>query len=143
MTSSNRWADRTATFCKLLAVLSAALFFSAPANAADNGAPGEITILTGSDPYYLPIIVAVENGYFKDEGLTVKHRMFPSGTDAMLAFRGIGAEFVASGDSPSLVLWDGGDVVALRRSMLRQKTWWASFAPASSPRPSSRARRSA
>jgi ABC-type nitrate/sulfonate/bicarbonate transport system substrate-binding protein len=39
--------------------------------------------------------------------------MFPSGTDAMLAFRGIGAEFVASGDSPSLVLWDGGDVVGV------------------------------
>jgi ABC-type nitrate/sulfonate/bicarbonate transport system substrate-binding protein len=72
-----------------------------------------VTILTGSDPYYLTIIVAVENGYFKDEGLTVRHRMFPSGTDAMLAFRGVGAEFVASGDAPSLILWDDVDVVGV------------------------------
>jgi aliphatic sulfonates family ABC transporter substrate-binding protein len=113
MTSSKRWAGRFTTFCKLFAALAAALLFSVPAGAEDKSASQEITILTGSDPYYLPIIVAVENGYFKDEGLTVKHRMFPSGTDAMLAFRGIGAEFVASGDAPSLVLWDGGDVVGV------------------------------
>lgn len=78
------------------------------ANAAE-----PVTILTGSDPYYLSIIVAVENGYFKEQGVDVSHRMFPSGTDAMLAFRGIGAQFVASGDAPSLILWDGGDVVGV------------------------------
>jgi sulfonate transport system substrate-binding protein len=83
------------------------------AGQAHRAAAQPVTILTGSDPYYLTIIVAAENGYFTDEGLTVKHRMFPSGTDAMLAFRGVGAEFVASGDAPSLVLWDDGDAVGV------------------------------
>lgn len=98
--------------CRRLAFIAAILVFGAMFGSR-GAAAEEITILTGSDPYYTPIIVAVHNGYFKDEGLTVKHRMFPSGTDAMLAFRGIGAQFVASGDAPSLVLWDGGDAVGV------------------------------
>jgi ABC-type nitrate/sulfonate/bicarbonate transport system substrate-binding protein len=72
-----------------------------------------ILLLTGTDPYYSPIIVAAENGYFKDEGLDVSHRMFSSGTDAMLAFRGVNAQFVASGDLPSLALWSEGDAVGV------------------------------
>jgi ABC-type nitrate/sulfonate/bicarbonate transport system substrate-binding protein len=72
-----------------------------------------LTILVGSDPYYLPIFLADANGYFRDQGLSVSVKMFPSGTDAMLAFRGIGAEFLAAGDAPSLILWSGGDAVGV------------------------------
>ncbi|HZZ95162.1 MAG TPA: NrtA/SsuA/CpmA family ABC transporter substrate-binding protein [Usitatibacter sp.] len=112
MMSNFRWTHRIARGLRTALAAAATLMLAGHAAAAD--APQrEITILTGSDPYYLPIILAVENGYFQAEGLAVKHRMFPSGTDAMLAFRGIGAEFVASGDAPSLVLWDGGDAVGV------------------------------
>lgn len=109
--AANRIArvQRILTVCGLAAVL-AILLFAMPQKSK---AAEPVTILTGSDPYYLPIIVAVENGYFKEQGIEVSHRMFPSGTDAMLAFRGIGAQFVASGDAPSLILWDGGDVVGV------------------------------
>jgi sulfonate transport system substrate-binding protein len=113
MESNHRWTGRFAGCLLTLLATAAALVVSISAPAADAKPQSEVTILTGSDPYYLPIIIAVENGYFRDEGIAVKHRMFPSGTDAMLAFRGIGAEFVASGDAPSLVLWDGGDVVGV------------------------------
>ena len=60
---------------------------------------------TGTDPNFLPITVASEKGFFKAEGLDVTQRLFPSGADAMLAFRGIGAQFVAAGDIPSILLW--------------------------------------
>lgn len=96
----------------IAALMLGAALAGAGSNAASTQAQA-VTILTGSDPYYLTIIVAVENGYFKDEGIEVKHRMFPSGTDAMLAFRGVGAEFVAAGDAPSLILWDEPDVVGV------------------------------
>jgi ABC-type nitrate/sulfonate/bicarbonate transport system substrate-binding protein len=72
-----------------------------------------VTILTGGDAAYTPIFVASDKGYFKNEGLDVSIRMFPSGTDAMLAFRSVGAPFLAAGDVPSLVLWEGPDVVGI------------------------------
>jgi ABC-type nitrate/sulfonate/bicarbonate transport system substrate-binding protein len=72
-----------------------------------------ITILTGGDAAYTPLFVAGDKGYFKNEGVDVSIRMFPSGTDAMLAFRAVGAPFVAAGDVPSLVLWEGDDVVGI------------------------------
>ena len=72
-----------------------------------------ITMLTGGDAAYTPIFVADSQGYFKNEGLDVNIRMFPSGTDAMLAFRAVGAPFLAAGDVPSLVLWEGSDVVGI------------------------------
>lgn len=68
-------------------------------------AADEILILTGTDPNFLPITIASEKGFFKEEGLDVKQRLFPSGADAMLAFRSIGAQFVAAGDIPSILLW--------------------------------------
>jgi ABC-type nitrate/sulfonate/bicarbonate transport system substrate-binding protein len=73
-----------------------------------------ITMLTGGDAAYTPIFVADSQGYFKNEGLDVNIRMFPSGTDAMLAFRAVGAPFLAAGDVPSLVFWEGSDVVGSR-----------------------------
>ncbi|MHB8727130.1 MAG: ABC transporter substrate-binding protein [Casimicrobiaceae bacterium] len=114
MTSKKRWAAEgiLRSWKKLTFVAASLLLITATITPREAEAQA-ITILTGSDPYYLPVIVAVHNGYFKDEGLTVEHRMFPSGTDAMLAFRGINAEFVVSGDAPSLVLWDGGDAVGV------------------------------
>jgi NitT/TauT family transport system substrate-binding protein len=72
-----------------------------------------ITMLTGGDAAYTPIFVADSQGYFKNEGLDVNIRMFPSGTDAMLAFRAVGAPFLAAGDVPSRVLWEGSDVVGI------------------------------
>lgn len=116
MTSDEKVAaKRVALVQKVMAVfgVAAVLFLVLAGMPSQSKAAEPVTILTGSDPYYLPIIVAVENGYFKEQGLDVSHRMFPSGTDAMLAFRGIGAQFVASGDAPSLILWDGGDVVGV------------------------------
>jgi aliphatic sulfonates family ABC transporter substrate-binding protein len=81
--------------------------------ARDARSQGQVLILTGSDPNFAPIILAVEKGFFTEAGVQVSHRMFPSGTDAMLAFRGVRAQFVASGDMPALVLWGGGDSIGV------------------------------
>jgi ABC-type nitrate/sulfonate/bicarbonate transport system substrate-binding protein len=93
----------------VLSLLALGLF----AAAGRIGAQGQVLILTGTDPNFAPIILAAEKGFFTEAGVQVAHRMFPSGTDAMLAFRGIRAQFVASGDMPALVLWGGGDAVGV------------------------------
>lgn len=86
----------------------ASVFAMAPAQAQQ-----EILIFTGTDPNFLPVVVAAEKGFFKDERLKVSHRMFPSGADAMLAFRSIKAQFVAAGDLPSVILWGQGGAVGV------------------------------
>lgn len=73
----------------------------------------QILVLTGTDPNFLPIVLAMEKGFFKEEGLNVSHRMFPSGADAMLAFRTVKAQFVAAGDLPSVILWGQGGAVGV------------------------------
>ena len=80
--------------------LSALFAFALSLATARTAAAEEILILTGTDPNFLPITVASEKGFFKAEGLDVTQRLFPSGADAMPAFRGIGAQFVAAGDIP-------------------------------------------
>jgi len=90
---------------KAIFTLSALFAFALSLATARTAAAEEILILTGTDPNFLPITVASEKGFFKAEGLDVTQRLFPSGADAMLAFRGIGAQFVAAGDIPSILLW--------------------------------------
>lgn len=75
----------------------------------------EVLILTGTDPSYLPVIVAVEKGLFKKQGVNVTQRIFPSGADAMLAFKTLRASFVASAVLPSVILWNDGDAVGVGR----------------------------
>lgn len=91
---------------KKLMGLAAVLALTTFAGAQRGSAADQILILTGTDPNFLPITLAAEKGFFKDEGLDVAQRMFPSGADAMLAFRAIGAQFVSAGDIPSILLWN-------------------------------------
>lgn len=101
---------RLVTILKTIAVPILAIGLLLPSGAR---AQQEILMLTGTDPNFLPIVVATEKGFFKDEGLNVSHRMFPSGADAMLAFRSVKAQFVAAGDLPSLILWGQGGAVGV------------------------------
>jgi NitT/TauT family transport system substrate-binding protein len=46
--------------------------------------------------------MAIEKGFYKDEGLEVTYRLFPSGTTAFQAFQGGQGDIVMTGDLPSV-----------------------------------------
>jgi NitT/TauT family transport system substrate-binding protein len=48
------------------------------------------------------IWMALENGYFKEQGLEVEYRVFPSGTTAFQTFRTGQGDIVMTGDLPSV-----------------------------------------
>src|SRR5947208_15897962 len=48
------------------------------------------------------IWMAIEYGYFKEQGLEVDYRVFPSGTTAFQTFRTAQGDIVMTGDLPSV-----------------------------------------
>jgi len=46
--------------------------------------------------------MAIEHGYFKEQGLEVEYRVFPSGTTALQSFKTGQGDFVMTGDLPSM-----------------------------------------
>ena len=48
------------------------------------------------------IWMALEHGYFKEQGLDVEYRVFPSGTTAFQTFRTGQGDIVMTGDLPSV-----------------------------------------
>jgi len=48
------------------------------------------------------IWMALEHGYFKEQGLEVEYRVFPSGTTAYQTFRTVQGDIVMTGDLPSV-----------------------------------------
>src|SRR5712691_2145688 len=57
----------------------------------------KITIAVGGKSlfYYLPLTIAEQRGYFKDEGLTVEIADFPGGSKALQAMVGGSADMVS------------------------------------------------
>ncbi len=85
---------------RVLALFSAVLFaltFAAQVGAQSIEKP-KITIGVGGKPlfYYLPLTIALQKGYFKDEGLDVEVQDFPGGARALQALLG-GSVDVVSG----------------------------------------------
>jgi hypothetical protein len=77
---------RTVCFLSILAV---ALGFEQgqAQSVKKSGSPGEISIADGSSINSAPLYVALKNGYFRQEGLEVTCRLFPSGKAALDAVR--------------------------------------------------------
>jgi len=85
---------------------------SAEASASPSASAPETTKLSigsGRDPQLSPLIViAREEGYFKEEGLDVELELFASGTDVTAALASNSISLGASGDIPFLIAGGAG-----------------------------------
>ena len=83
------------------AVGAAALVLSATGSYAQK-APLKITLFGQPSVNNDSIWMAFDKGYYKDEGLDVTYRLFPSGTTAFQAFQTGQGDIVMTGDLPSV-----------------------------------------
>ncbi len=97
------------------------------------------------------IWMALEYGYFKEQGLEVDYRVFPSGTTAFQTFRTGQGDIVMTGDLPSVQYFFNnpgqyqtfvaierdakGYVVIARKDIKSRRTWSASRWRRASARP--------
>jgi len=104
----------------LFVVLAAAVGM-APARGAPPEKPG-ITIAVGGKAslYYLPLTIAEQLGYFRDEGLQVEIMDFAGGAKALQAMMGGGADVVSGGFDHVMVMRARGQ--ALRAFVLQGAT---------------------
>jgi NitT/TauT family transport system substrate-binding protein len=86
---SNRWMQHAACVCIALLALT-----TMPAVAKDAPEKPVLTMAVGGLPglYYLPVLVASQLGYFKDEGLDVTLEDFAGGSKALEAVVGGSAD---------------------------------------------------
>lgn len=80
------------------------LFSGAQAKAEEN-----ITVFLQPIVPYDSVWMADEKGYFKEEGLNITYRLFPSGTTALQAFRGGEGDILLGGDFPGVQYWVQND----------------------------------
>lgn len=85
---------------RLLAASLLGLAVSAPAVHAQG--PAKITLFGQPSVNNDSVWMAIERGFFKDEGLEVTYRLFPSGTTAFQTFQTGQGDIVLSGDLPSV-----------------------------------------
>ncbi len=85
---------------RLVAGISAAVLLAA--GAAHAQAPKKITLFGQPSVNNDAIWMALEYGYFKEQGLEVDYRVFPSGTTALQTFRTGQGDIVMTGDLPSV-----------------------------------------
>lgn len=97
-------------------MLSIALSMTAPlaSAASDNndasaGESVDIVQFLSPNTDSTPLWAAYSQGFYKDAGLNVTVRTFPSGTTAFQAYRSGLGTFVMSGDLPSLQYWINSD----------------------------------
>lgn len=65
----------------------------------------KVVIGTGKDPNLgAPLMIAQQQGYFRDAGLDVDLKFFPSGGDLMTAFAGGSVQIGSSGSAPTTAL---------------------------------------
>jgi NitT/TauT family transport system substrate-binding protein len=80
----------------------------APASGSSAGAGGKptrLTLFTGPSPIYDAVWMAVQQGYFKAEGIDPVIRTFPSGTTALQTFKTGQGDIVFAGDLPAIEYW--------------------------------------
>src|SRR6476619_5680132 len=88
------------TMLGLAAVGSVLAFGTAVAQAQQ--APLKLTLFGQPSVNNDAIWMAFEKGFYKDEGLDVTYRLFPSGTTAFQAFQTGQGDIVMTGDLPSV-----------------------------------------
>lgn len=91
---SRRWS------LALLAALTGLHFGAAPASAQDT--PIKITLFGQPSVNNDAIWMAFDKGFFKEEGLDVTYRLFPSGTTAFQTFQSGQGDIIMAGDLPSV-----------------------------------------
>src|ERR1700730_16611561 len=74
----------------------------APAQAQAQAALKKITLFGQPSVNNDAIWMAIANGYFKEQGLEVDYRVFPSGTTAFQTFKTGQGDIVMTGDLPSV-----------------------------------------
>ena len=83
----------------ILAALAASVLSITPTLAQ---APKKVVLFGQPSVNNDSIWMAIENGYFKEEGLDLDYRVFPSGTTAFQTFRTGQGDIVMTGDLPSV-----------------------------------------
>jgi ABC-type nitrate/sulfonate/bicarbonate transport system substrate-binding protein len=83
----------------------AALFASVAVGGAVGAEMKKITVFSGPVPKYDAIWMAEKMGYYKEEGLDVQFRDFPSGTTALQTFITGQGDIVFNGDLPGVRHW--------------------------------------
>ncbi|MDB5560235.1 MAG: nitrate/sulfonate transporter substrate-binding protein [Enterovirga sp.] len=90
-------------FSRCARAVSGALLSAVLATAASaQGAPTKITLFGQPSVNNDSIWMAFEKGFFKEEGLEVTYRLFPSGTTAFQSFQTGQGDIVLAGDLPSV-----------------------------------------
>ena len=84
-----------------LAVLSGALMLGNPAAYAQQ-APLKLTLFGQPSVNNNSVWMAIAKGFYKQEGLDVTYRLFPSGTTAFQTFQSGQGDIVLTGDLPSV-----------------------------------------
>ena len=87
------------SFARMLAVTAAV---AAPVAAAQAQAPLKMTLFGQPSVNNDSIWMAMEKGYYQQEGLDVTYRLFPSGTTAFQSFQTGQGDIVMTGDLPSV-----------------------------------------
>jgi ABC-type nitrate/sulfonate/bicarbonate transport system substrate-binding protein len=107
------WTSSLWTACAIVFSLSVLAWCGTGIARADSV---KVRIFTGTDEHWVPFQVAKAKGYFTDEGLDVEVTVFTTGATAVEAFRAGRGDFVSSGDLPSTVMWQSGNVIGLAPS---------------------------
>lgn len=114
-TKQDRWygTHALANGFKAMMVSVALLAMASPSSAAPNekasATSTNIELFLAPNTDSTPLWAAYSQGFYKDAGLNVTVRTFPSGTTAFQAYRtGLGT-LVMSGDLPSLLYWINND----------------------------------
>src|SRR5690348_17012125 len=87
---------------KPVAALAAGALIACLAPAAAQQAPLKLTLFGQPSVNNDAIWMALDKGFFKQEGLDVTYRLFPSGTTAFQTFQTGQGDIVMTGDLPSV-----------------------------------------
>src|SRR5699024_4875680 len=97
-------------YVRLLSVVMLVCIVAAPTYvlAQGNGLT-DLEVFVGPQANIADIFMAEEQGFFKDEGLNVTLRTYPSGTTALQTFQTGAGDLVYSGGLPALSYWVNTD----------------------------------
>jgi len=88
-----------------IVVLGMSVSFLETAKAGAETTPRKLTLFAVPSPTLDAIWMAAAKGYFKQEGLEVDIKLFPSGTTALQTFRAGGGDIIFAGELPALNYW--------------------------------------